>query len=114
MNTSLDSYTETVAVEPRYGIRAVRVPGGGDAQRRVRDLLTPLGIKISLWDGVVEQLNEPVNGSMYQWRSLHVEGVYRSAQVGDWIVAHLGHLGSILVQTMTDEEFRSTYREVSP
>lgn len=113
MNATLEHHIETVAVEPMYGIRAVRVPGGGEAQCQVRDMLKPLGIKISLWDGVVEQLQEAVNGSKYQWRSLHVEGVYKSAQVGDWIVAHLGSHGSISVQTMTDAEFRSTYREVA-
>lgn len=107
---SVDIYIEAVDVKPAYGIRAVRVPGGGEAQCRLRDMLTPIGVKVSLWDGAVEQLTEPVNGAMYQWRSLKVEGVYRSAQIGDWIVVHLGGPGYASVQTMTDEEFRKIYK----
>lgn len=110
---SIEIHIETVPVEPRYCIRAVRVPGGGGAQLRLKDMLTPLGIKIELWDGAVEKLDEPVNGSMFQWRSVKVSGVYRSALVGDWIVAHLGGLGHITVQTMPDDEFHKVYKEAS-
>lgn len=111
----IDSYIGTVTVEPRYGIRAVQFPAGGSEQSRVSDMLKPLGITARLYDGVVEQFDKPLpNGNNWQWRSISIDGVYKSAAVGDWIVVHLGRHGKLHIETMTDETFQTTYKEVKP
>lgn len=47
---------------------AVRFPNGGKTQFHVAQWVKQLGWKMPLWDGTVQQLDEPAeDGSMWRW-----------------------------------------------
>lgn len=101
---------DTFNVKPSYRMAAVQWPEGGSSQREVKELLEGLGLNVSLWDGVVEEPDEPApDGTRYQWKSAKVEGVYGSAQIGDWIVVTLGSDGVAYASTHKPEQFNALY-----
>lgn len=109
---AVEPFVQFVDVTPANRMSAVQWPEGGLAQDRVAAMLKPL-VTVELWDGVVQSLkpDQPAfaDGSRFQWKSVHLKGVYRSAQVGEWIVVTLGTDGRAHATTHSEDDFNTLY-----